>query len=89
MIIKNGKVISKIGRYSDTGGEYLLDILSNQLKDSDNLYLRAKISPDKIKAIYRGTDLVWLTTYTVNITSCYGSGQWLDSYDWVEDTWKD
>lgn len=88
MIIKNGKVVSKINRlYSN--GELLLDNLANYLKDSSNSFLTTSISPEKIKAIYRGTDLVWLTTYTVDILSCYGSGQWLDNYNWVEDTWKD
>ncbi len=88
MIIKNGKVISKIHK-KVTGGDYLLDSLADYLQDSNNQYLITKISPEKIKAIYRGTDLVWLTTYTVDILSCYGSGTWLDNYNWVEDTWKD
>ena len=88
MIIKNGRVISKIHRLQ-SGGEYLLDKLSKFLCDNNDIYLTAKISPEKIKAIYRGKDLIWLTTYTVDILSCYGSGQWLDNYNWVEDTWKD
>ena len=88
MIIKNGRAISKIHRLQ-SGGDYLLDILSNYLRDQNDSYLTTKISPEKIKAIYRGEDLVWLTTYTVDILSCYGSGQWLDNYNWVEDTWKD
>lgn len=87
MIIKDGRVISKIHRLQ-SGGEYLLDKLSKFLCDND-IYLTTKISPEKIKAIYRGEDLIWLTTYTVDILSCYGSGQWLDNYNWVEDTWKD
>lgn len=88
MIIKDGRVISKIYRLQ-SGGEYLLDKLSKFLCDNNDIYLTTKISPEKIKAIYRGEDLIWLTTYTVDILSCYGSGQWLDNYNWVEDTWKD
>ena len=88
MIIKDGRVISKIHRLQ-SGGEYLLDKLSKFLCDNNDIYLTTKISPEKIKAIYRGKDLIWLTTYTVDILSCYGSGQWLDNYKWVEDTWKD
>ena len=88
MIIKNGRVISKIHRLQ-SGGEYLLDKLSKFLCDNNDVYLTTKISPEKIKAIYRGEDLIWLTTYTVDILSSYGSGQWLDNYNWVEDTWKD
>ena len=88
MIIKDGRVISKIHRLQ-SGGEYLLDKLSKFLCDNNDIYLTAKIYPEKIKAIYRGEDLIWLTTYTVDILSCYGSGQWLDNYNWVEDTWKD
>ena len=88
MIIKDGRVISKIHRLQ-SGGEYLLDKLSKFLCDNNDIYLTTKISPEKIKAIYRGEDLIWLTTYTVDILICYGSGQWLDNYNWVEDTWKD
>ena len=88
MIIKDGRVISKIHRLQ-SGGEYLLDKLSKFLCDNNDIYLTTKISPEKIKAIQRGKDLIWLATYTVDILSCYGSGQWLDNYNWVEDTWKD
>ena len=88
MIIKNGRVISKIHRLQ-SGGEYLLDKLSKFLCDNNDIYLTTKISPEKIKAIYRCEDRICLTTYTVDILSWYGSGQWLDNYNWVEDTWKD
>lgn len=89
MIIKNGKVISKIHKLQ-SGGEFLLDKLSQYLQDGDTEYLTTKFSPEKIKAIYRGTDLIWLTTYTIDIISCHGSGTWLDSYPWVDsDIWKD
>lgn len=42
-----------------------------------------------IAALYKGNQLLWRTTYTVTIRSCYGSGEWLDNYNWVDDTWKD
>lgn len=42
----------------------------------------------KFGAIYKGSQLVWLTVYDA-IKSCYGSGTWLQDKLWLDDdTWK-
>lgn len=41
----------------------------------------------KIGAIYKGSQLIWLTIYNT-IKSCYGSGRWLEDRPWLDnDTW--
>lgn len=41
-----------------------------------------------ISAIYKGTQLVWLTVYNA-IRSCYGSGIWRTDKPWLDtDLWK-
>lgn len=41
----------------------------------------------KIGAIYKGSQLVWLTIYNT-VKSCYGSGRWLEDRPWLDnDTW--
>lgn len=73
MIITKGKLITSI-HYKNPN--YIADSVGNEYSH-------------QIAAIYKGSDLIWLTSYQVSIKSCYGSGQWLDNYNWVEDTWKD
>ncbi len=42
----------------------------------------------KIGAIYKGSNLVWLTIYNA-IKSCFGSGTWLGDKPWLgDDIWK-
>ena len=42
----------------------------------------------KIGAIYRGTQLIWLTVYDA-VKSCFGSGTWLGDKSWLgDDSWK-
>lgn len=42
----------------------------------------------KFGAIYKGTQLVWLTIYNA-IKSCFGSGTWLGEKPWGgTDYWK-
>lgn len=42
----------------------------------------------KFGAIYRGTQLVWLTIYNA-VKSCFGSGTWLGEKPWLgTDQWK-
>ena len=90
MIIHNGQIITKIfyniKQLKDNG---IYDVEGVKLADSLGNFLNYKkpIS-SKISAIYKGSDLIWLSTYEVSIKSCYGSGAWLDNYNWVEDQWK-
>ena len=42
----------------------------------------------KIGAIYKGNQLVWLTIYNA-VRSCYGSGTWYQAKQWLQDDkWK-
>ncbi len=90
MIVHNGKVITKIFYNVPTPtNNGIYDIDGNALADKLNRILNYK-KPigSNISAIYKGKDLIWLTTYEISIRSCYGSGTWLDNYNWVEDQWK-
>lgn len=41
-----------------------------------------------IGAIYKGSQLVWLTIYNA-VKSCYGSGTWISDKNWIDDDyWK-
>ena len=41
-----------------------------------------------IGAIYKGSQLVWVTIYNA-IKSCYGSGTWIQDKPWLDnDFWK-
>ena len=41
-----------------------------------------------IGAIYKGSQLVWITVYNA-IKSCYGSGTWIQDKPWLDnDFWK-
>ena len=41
-----------------------------------------------IGAIYKGSQLVWVTVYNA-IKSCYGSGAWIQDKPWLDnDFWK-
>lgn len=41
----------------------------------------------KIGAIYKGNQLVWLTIYNA-IRSCYGTGTWYQDKQWLDDKWR-
>lgn len=46
------------------------------------------VGQQSIGAIYKGSQLVWLTVYDA-IRSCFGSGTWLQDRSWIsDDTWK-
>lgn len=90
MIIHNGQIITKIFyNVNPPNDNSIYDIEGFKIADNLGYLLNYKrpIS-SKISAIYKGSDLIWLTTYEVSIKSCYGSGTWLDNYNWVEDQWK-
>lgn len=47
-----------------------------------------KITERNIGAIYKGSQLLWLTIYDI-VKSCFGSGIWLPDKFWLDnDTWK-
>ena len=42
----------------------------------------------RIGAIYKGANLIWLTIYNA-VRSCFGSGTWLGDKPWLgTDSWK-
>lgn len=42
----------------------------------------------KIGAIYKGSQLIWITIYNT-IKSCFGSGTWFGDKPWIgTDSWK-
>ena len=90
MIIRNGQIITKIFYNVNTPEDNsIYDIEGFKIADKlGHLLNYKKPISSKISAIYKGSDLIWLTTYEVSIKSCYGSGTWLDNYSWVEDQWK-
>lgn len=46
------------------------------------------VTQKSIGAIYKGSQLVWITVYAA-IRSCFGSGTWLQDKPWLDnDSWK-
>lgn len=90
MIIHNGQLITKVFyNVNDPTDNKIYDNEGFTLADKSGAILNYKRQiSSKISAIYKGLDLIWLSTYEVSIKSCYGSGTWLDNYNWVEDQWK-
>lgn len=42
----------------------------------------------RIGAIYKGANLIWLTIYNA-VKSCFGSGTWMGDKPWLgADSWK-
>ena len=66
-------------------GELVLEISKNVREIVDQIQQTTQKS---IGAIYKGSQLVWLTIYNA-IKSCYGSGTWLGDKYWTpDDMWK-
>lgn len=66
-------------------GNLVLQVSEDILEMVDNVQKHVQ---KKIGAIYRGTQLIWLTVYDA-IKSCFGSGTWLGDKPWLGDeSWK-
>lgn len=66
-------------------GKYLvLQVQKDMLQMIEQVEERVQ---QNIGAIYKGTQLVWLTIYNA-VKSCYGSGTWLGDKPWIEDNWR-
>lgn len=48
----------------------------------------SQLTEQSIGAIYKGSQLVWVTIYNA-IKSCFGSGTWIQDKPWLDnDFWK-
>ena len=48
----------------------------------------SQLTEQSIGAIYKGSQLVWVTIYNA-VKSCFGSGTWLQDKPWLDnDFWK-
>lgn len=48
----------------------------------------SKFTQKEIGAVYKGSQLVWLTVKSA-IKSCFGSGTWIQDKPWLDDDyWK-
>lgn len=66
-------------------GKLILQVQKDVLEMVDKVQERVQ---KKIGAIYRGTQLVWLTVYDA-VKSCFGSSTWLGDKPWLkDDSWK-
>ena len=66
-------------------GKLILEVQQDILAVKDTIQ---KTVHKNIGAIYKGSQLVWLTIYNT-IKSCFGSGTWFSDRNWLsDDTWK-
>lgn len=90
MIFCNGKLVTQVfkavERFKDIR---VYDSNGFILRDINKAVLNFKKETDKkIGAIYKGSQLVWLTVYDA-VRSCFGSGTWLQDRPWLkDDSWK-
>lgn len=48
----------------------------------------SQLTEQSIGAIYKGSQLVWVTIYNA-VKSCFGSGTWIQDKPWLDnDFWK-
>lgn len=66
-------------------GKLVLQVQKDVLKMVEAVQERVQ---QNIGAIYKGTQLMWLTVYNA-VKSCFGSGTWLGDKPWLgDDSWK-
>lgn len=66
-------------------GNLVLQVSKEVLETIDKVQEKVQ---KKIGAIYRGTQLIWLTVYDA-INSCFGSGTWFGDKPWLGDnSWR-
>lgn len=66
-------------------GKLILQVQKDILELVDQVQQRIQ---KNIGAIYKGSQLVWLTVYDA-VRSCFGSGTWLQDRPWLkDDSWK-
>ena len=90
MIFRNGKLVTQVFKTILKGRDLrIYDSNGSILRDINQTVLNFKKETDKkIGAIYKGSQLVWLTVYDA-VRSCFGSGTWLQDRPWLkDDSWK-
>ena len=66
-------------------GKLILQVQKDILELVEQVQQRVQ---KNIGAIYKGSQLVWLTVYDA-VRSCFSSGTWLQDRPWLkDDSWK-
>lgn len=66
-------------------GKLILQVQKDILELVEQVQQRVQ---KNIGAIYKGSQLVWLTVYDA-VRSCFGGGTWLQDRPWLkDDSWK-
>ena len=66
-------------------GKLIIEVHQNIRQLIDQV---SQLTERSIGAIYKGSQLVWVTIYNA-VKSCFGSGTWLQDKPWLDnDFWK-
>lgn len=66
-------------------GKLIIEVHQNIRQLIDQV---SQLTEQSIGAIYKGSQLVWVTIYNA-VKSCFGSGTWLQDKPWLDnDFWK-